>query len=665
MIKTLFDTGALDSGTGFISALLIGMAFGFVLQRAGFGSSRRLAGVFYFKDMTVIKVMFTAVITAMLGLALCQRFGWIALDSVYLLPTVYGAQLVGGLIFGVGFVMSGWCPGTAAAGLAQGKIDALIFLGGAVLGSILFNELYALVKPLSQLGASGVLFVYDSLGMTQGAFLVGFTVVGILCFALCEYVERRQVGLAPMPNPMLKAVSLCLVVLAVTLLMTASSETPATGVSSLDESRMLQAVDEAQDHMEPEALADRLMAQDRSLLLVDVRPVGEYNQGHIRGAVHIPMADLHATLLPTKNAGTIVLYSNGMTHPAQARDSLARAGFSNVFILTDGLAGFQQRCLKPVSLRREPLSAAQTAAVNQWRVFFGRAQKTKTATPAAIETLTLPSAIIGTSWLADHLETPNLVVIDLRKQSEYSTSHIPGSLALGVENLRTHVLGLGSMLSPVDLLARQVSFMGIDPEDLVVLVPGEAVRDTTLAGLALERIGHTAYAILNGGFAQWVADERPVNADMPDVTLSQYPVRAEADQFTVTAATVLEAVRLSSVVIIDARPAKYYQGIKSDEARAGHIPGAVNRPYTEDVQTIDKVTTLKSVEDLARLYARLIPAKATHVIVYCRTGHQASQTVFVLKYLLAYTHVQWYDGGWSEWASKQALPIKSPAAAKP
>src|SRR5665648_333397 len=110
MIKTLFDTGGLNSSTGFITALLIGMAFGFVLQRAGFGSSRRLAGVFYFKDMTVIKVMFTAVITAMLGLVLCQRFGWIALDSVYLLPTVYGAQVVGGLVFGVGFVMGGWCP---------------------------------------------------------------------------------------------------------------------------------------------------------------------------------------------------------------------------------------------------------------------------------------------------------------------------------------------------------------------------------------------------------------------------------------------------------------------------------------------------------------------------------------------------------------------------
>jgi thiosulfate/3-mercaptopyruvate sulfurtransferase len=565
--------------------------------------------------------------------------------------------------------MGGWCPGTAAAGLAQGKIDALIFLIGAVLGSILFNEVYALVKPLSEWGSSGVLFVYDSLRMTQGAFLVTFTIVGILCFALCEFVERRHADLAPIPNPTLKAVSLCLVILAVALSLTASPgpSVPAALVSSVAESQLLQAVDEAQDHMAPETLADRLMARDKTLLLVDVRPQGEYAQGHIPGAVNIAMADLHTTLAPYRNAGTIVLYSNGMTHPAQARDSLARAGFNNVFILTDGLIGFQQQCLKPVSLRSEPLSPSQAAAVNQWRAFFNGPQKqpVQVAASSVTETVTLPGALVETGWLQDHLTSPNVKVIDLRAQPVYSTSHIPGSLALGTENFRTHVLGLGSMLSPVDLLARQVSLMGIDTKDLLVLVPTDAIRDATLVGLALERIGHTGYAILNGGFEQWAANQRPVNADLPDVTLSQYPVRAGADRFTVTAATVLEAVRLKTAVIIDVRPVEYFQGVKSDEARAGHIPGALNRAYTEDIQKTGTVTTFKPTPDLTKAYTRLIPTVTTRVIVHCRTGHQASQTVFVLKHLLGYKNVQWYDGGWTEWAANKALPIESDAARQP
>jgi thiosulfate/3-mercaptopyruvate sulfurtransferase len=149
MINTLFFQDTLNTPQAFALSLLIGILFGFILERAGFGSSRKLAGVFYLKDMTVIKVMFTAVIVTMLGLAFLLRGGWLTVDHVYFLPTKYGAQIVAGLVFGVGFVIGGWCPGTAVAGLAAGKLDAFVFLIGAVLGSIGFNEIFSLIKPLS------------------------------------------------------------------------------------------------------------------------------------------------------------------------------------------------------------------------------------------------------------------------------------------------------------------------------------------------------------------------------------------------------------------------------------------------------------------------------------------------------------------------------------
>ena len=134
MIKTFFGAGTLDTSGAFLAALIIGVLFGVALEQAGFGSSRKLTGVFYFEDMAVIKVMFSALITAMLGLAYFQAAGLIGPDELYFLPTVYGAQIIGGLIFGVGFVMGGWCPGTAAVGLASGKLDALVFFGGASAG---------------------------------------------------------------------------------------------------------------------------------------------------------------------------------------------------------------------------------------------------------------------------------------------------------------------------------------------------------------------------------------------------------------------------------------------------------------------------------------------------------------------------------------------------
>ncbi len=106
------------------------------------------------------------------------------------------------------------------------------------------------------------------------------------------------------------------------------------------------------------------------------------------------------------------------------------------------------------------------------------------------------------------------------------------------------------------------------------------------------------------------------------------------------------------------RPEDYFAGTKSDEARAGHVPGALNRPYTTDLTGIEEHQRLKPAEALAPEYRELIPSLDSPVIVHCRTGHQASQTFFVLTHLLGYQDVSWYDGGWSEWAARAELPIE-------
>ncbi len=661
MINTLFFQNSLGSVQAFVLALLIGLFFGFVLERAGFGSSRKLAGVFYLTDMTVVKVMFTAVITAMLGLVLLARLGWVNLDNVYFLPTIYGAQVVGGLIFGVGFVMGGWCPGTAAAGLAGGKLDALIFLLGGVGGSILYNEVYGQIKPLAQAGNQGVRFIQDTLGVSQDMFVVGFTIVGIIVFALCEILEKKAGRISSPKSHFLPAFGLLLVVLAavvVALPVTAGSvkTNDSTTVGVFDEQALLAAIEQAADHIEPEELADRLLKGDPTLVLVDIRTPDEYRQFHIRGALNVPMVDLPTALEPYRQGHVVVLYSNGMTHPAQARDSLARLGFSHVYLLTDGLTGFMERCLKPVSLRDEPLDVPTATKVRAWRQFFYTI-----STPAIQNAAAKPVGfVVQTDWLAEHLADPSLVIIDLRAQPEYSTQHIPGSLRLDVESLRGNVGGVGSMLLPVDVLARHFSLMGIDPADTVVWVPGAKFHDAMLGAMACKRLGHTRCHVLDGGFDKWLSEGRPLDKALPVVTMTNYPANAEADHFTVDAQAVLKAVKAKDAVILDARPADYFVGQKSDEARAGHIPGAINRLYSDDVVKGDKFTTLKSSEELERIYTALVPDKSRKIIVHCRTGHQASQTYFVLTRILGYTNVYWYDAGWTEWAAHPELPIVSP-----
>ena len=377
MIETFFGRDALETPAAFVAALVIGMAFGFVLERAGFGSSRKLAGIFYLRDMTVLKVMFTAVITAMLGL-IPRRLG---------LDRSAGAdQPVGNQVSrpdpGRADLRRGLChgrlvPGHGGRGRCQRQAGRPRVPGRHGAG---VDRLQRDVRPVADLSIQWGAYEEPqfAFGFSKAAFGFLFTLVAIGAFHFAEWVERPAGGGKYLGTPFLKAFSLALLVFAVALFILPSPPPAgqlltAAGPQAGDveaEQTLLADIDAAADHIEPEELADRLLRGEPDLVVVDVRSPAEYAAFHIRGAAHVPLADLPAALAPHKNGGTIVLYSNGMTHPAQARDVLARMGYRNVYLLTDGLQGFVERCLKPVSLRDEPLPAEDAARVNAWRQFF-------------------------------------------------------------------------------------------------------------------------------------------------------------------------------------------------------------------------------------------------------------------------------------------------------
>src|SRR5512141_2187547 len=116
-----------------VVALFLGIGFGFVLEQAGFSSSRKLAGVFYGYDFTVLRVFFTAAVTAMAGTIVLGSMGLLDMEMIYINPTYLQAAIVGGAIMGVGFIIGGYCPGTSIAGAAIGKIDAMVFVAGGIL----------------------------------------------------------------------------------------------------------------------------------------------------------------------------------------------------------------------------------------------------------------------------------------------------------------------------------------------------------------------------------------------------------------------------------------------------------------------------------------------------------------------------------------------------
>jgi uncharacterized membrane protein YedE/YeeE len=188
----LFHEGLLGEPIGLLFSLVIGLGFGFWLERAGFGSSRKLTAIFYLRDFAVLKVMFSAMATAALGLQLLAATGHVDLATLYVPESIVWPQLLGGVLFGLGFVAGGWCPGTAVVGLASGKVDALVFLAGAGLGSLAFAGLEPRFGSFLQAGACSIGSLPEQLGVSGPVGALALTAVALVSFAAATFVERRM-----------------------------------------------------------------------------------------------------------------------------------------------------------------------------------------------------------------------------------------------------------------------------------------------------------------------------------------------------------------------------------------------------------------------------------------------------------------------------------------
>jgi hypothetical protein len=182
---------------GLAVAVVTGLAFGFVLERAGFGRGTKLAGQFYGTDLTVLKVMFTAIASAMLGAVILSGVGLLDLESVqFNYPTFLWPMIVGGLMLGVGFVVSGYCPGTSFVATASGKLDGLTTVLGVIGGSLLYAELEPRMGAFPNSGKLGAFTLARLFHVPPAVVAAGVTAVAIGAFVLAEAVEQRVTGRA-------------------------------------------------------------------------------------------------------------------------------------------------------------------------------------------------------------------------------------------------------------------------------------------------------------------------------------------------------------------------------------------------------------------------------------------------------------------------------------
>lgn len=181
----------ISQNTNLLLAFFIGIGFGFVLEANGFSSSRRLAGMFYGYDTTVLKVFFTAAIVGSVGLLFMSLFNWIDLSYIYINPTYLWSTLGGGVIMGAGFILGGYCPGTSFCAASIGKIDALAFIGGMFIGILVFAEGYPLWEGFYNAQFLGAPLLSEMLGASRGMLTLLIILVALGMFWIGEWAEKR------------------------------------------------------------------------------------------------------------------------------------------------------------------------------------------------------------------------------------------------------------------------------------------------------------------------------------------------------------------------------------------------------------------------------------------------------------------------------------------
>lgn len=436
------------------------------------------------------------------------------------------------------------------------------------------------------------------------------------------------------------------------------------------------AVELGADHLTPEELALRLLDDPNSVLVIDVRPAEEFARFHLPGSHNLDVPDLLGergrALLAANPGKLVVLCSQGMTHPAQAWVALVARGERSVRVLEDGLDGFVQEVLTPPSLQgpaatrsvdfaraRAAFLPARTAALAAQASAASAKPAPEIAAPARLAVdparLSTPT-VVSTAWVAARGD--GIVLLDAREKPEdFAAGHLPGALHVPAKAWREERGGVPDELLEPAALAAAVGRLGIDADTEVVLYGDERLQDPALLALALISLGHDKLAILEGGFSTWKAEGRGLALE-PRAPVSRTYVAAPSSLLRRAS---LEDVAAASTgggaTILDVRPADAFRGDVSTEARAGHIPGSLNRPYTQDVAKTSAGLYWKPVEDLRRDYLALGLAPERPVIVSCRTGHQAALTWFTLRVLLGHADVRWYDGSWKEWAARSELPV--------
>ena len=281
-----------------------------------------------------------------------------------------------------------------------------------------------------------------------------------------------------------------------------------------------------------------------------------------------------------------------------------------------------------------------------------------------------PEAIVNTQWVHEHQNDPKvrIVEVDYDPIPNYQLGHIPGAVLFDWRKDLNHPLQR-DILSK-EQLETLFSRSGITDETKIVLYGDFNNWFAAYAFWDLKYYGVKNVVLMNGGRKKWIDEDRPLSKDIPQYSHTKFYAQAPDDNLRVYLRQALDLYNKPNVRLVDVRSPKEFTGevlappeYPTEHAqRGGHIPSAVNIPWS---QAVKEDGTFKPYEDIRKLYENQGVTADKDIVAYCRIGERSSFTWFVLKYLLGYPKVRNYDGSWTEWGNLVRNPIEKPVQAQP
>lgn len=319
--------------------LLIGFGFGFVLESSGFGNSKKLAGQFYFKDMTVLKVMFGAIVTAMVLIFGASAIGLLDYNLIWVNPTYLWPGIVGGLIMGIGFIVGGFCPGTSLVAAATWKLDGIFFALGALFGIFVFGETVRSIDLFWNSSFMGRLTIMDWLGLPAGWVVLIIVLMALFMFWGSEQLEKIFGGKDPKKAPKFRYVGAGLLALAAFALIPLGQPTNADKWAQIAPEKQV-LLENREVQVSPQELLYTIHDHHINLVMIDVRNESDYNLFHLADAHHVPLDELGEKVpelhLEPENTVFVVM-SNDETAATQAWKYLVAESVPNVYLLEGGI----------------------------------------------------------------------------------------------------------------------------------------------------------------------------------------------------------------------------------------------------------------------------------------------------------------------------------------